>query len=115
MDDEEEQIPAYAMIPAGGDAADVSGADDVYDAYDEDTHGAEDKTAADYQADGPSVIQTGAYSSSPGAAESGACCIQRRRRYGQECKQQSRGCKNVIKRGSCKADPRQLTILRARV
>ena len=34
LDDEEEQIPAYAMIPAGGDAADVSGADDVYYAYD---------------------------------------------------------------------------------
>ena len=65
LDDEEEQIPAYAMIPAGGDAADVSGADDVYDAYDEDTNGAEDKTAAEYQADGPSVTQTGAYSSSP--------------------------------------------------
>lgn len=65
LDDEEEQIPAYAMIPAGGDAADVSGADDVYDAYDEDTHGAVDKTAVEYQADGLSVIQTGAYSSSP--------------------------------------------------
>ena len=68
VDDEEELIPAYAMIPAGGGSTAGSAVYDVYDKYGEygeDTHGAPERTAVEYQTEEASASETGAYSAPP--------------------------------------------------
>lgn len=65
--DEEEQIPAYAMIPAGGGRADMSDddVDDAYDEYGENADSAPDRAAAEYPVNELNASQTGAYSEPP--------------------------------------------------
>lgn len=68
VDDEEELIPAYAMIPAGGGSTAGSAVYDAYDKYGEygeDTHGAPERTAVEYQTEEASASETGAYSAPP--------------------------------------------------